>query len=74
MSSCWSSRKPCFIRTLEVCRKLNVTGDPESERLTAEVQVPLLIDPEGPRQSEGIRTETARKAAEIAERTDGYNC
>jgi len=55
-----------------VMPKLNVTGDPELERLTAELRASLLIDPDKLRQSESTRTETAKRAAEIAERMAGY--
>ena len=61
-----------LIELADIMPKLNVTGDPELERLTVEVRASLLIDPEELRQSESTRTETAKKAAEIAERMAGY--
>ena len=61
-----------LMKLVDVMPKLNVTGDPELERLTAQVRASLLIDPDELRQSESTRTETAKKAAEIAERMAGY--
>ena len=61
-----------LIELVDVMPKLNVTSDPELERLTAEVRASLLIDPDELRQSESTRTETAKRAAEIAQRMAGY--
>jgi hypothetical protein len=59
-------------KLVEVLPKLNLTGDPELERLTAEVRASLLIDPQRLRESESLRTGTARAANEIAARMAGY--
>ncbi len=61
-----------LVRLVEVLPKLNVTRDPELERLTAQVGASLLVDPKELRQSESIRTETAKAAAAIAERMASY--
>jgi hypothetical protein len=61
-----------LIELVDVLPKLNVTSDPELERLTGEVRASLLIDPDVLRESERTRNDTARKAAEIAERMAGY--
>ena len=52
--------------------KLNVTGDPELQRMGEEVRRSLLVDPKELRRSEGSRKETARAAAAIAQQMAGY--
>jgi hypothetical protein len=52
--------------------RLNVTGDPELDRLTAEVRASLLVDPAELRQSESVRNDTATKAARIAAQMSAY--
>ena len=51
---------------------LALTGDPELERLAAQVRASLLVDPQELRKSESIRSETARNAAAIAQRMQAY--
>jgi hypothetical protein len=61
-----------LVKLVDVLPKLNVTGDPELERLSAEVRNCLLIDPQQLRESEAVRMGTAKAAAEIADRMAGY--
>jgi hypothetical protein len=59
-------------RLVEVLPKLNVTKDPELDRLADEVRQTLLVDPGELRKSEAIRMETAKAAAAIVARMRGY--
>lgn len=59
-------------RLVEVLPKLNVTGDPELERMAEQVRRSLLVDPKELRKSEASRSETARTAAAIAQQMAGY--
>jgi hypothetical protein len=61
-----------LVRLVEVLPKLNVTGDPELERMAEQVRRSLLVDPKELRQSETSRNETARAAAAIAQQMAGY--
>jgi hypothetical protein len=61
-----------LVKLVDVLPKLNVTGDPELERLAAEVRSSLLVDPQELRKSESVRTETAKAAAAISARMAGY--
>ena len=61
-----------LVRLVEVLPKLNLTGDADLERLAGEVKATLLVEPARLRQSETVRDETARAAAQIAERMAGY--
>ena len=60
------------VRLVDVLPKLNVTGDPELERLTAQVRSSLLVDPKELRRSDDVREETRRAAAAIAQQMAGY--
>ena len=61
-----------LVKLVDVMPRLNITGDPELERLTAQVRSSLLIDPVELRTSESVRRETAKAAAKIAEQMAGY--
>jgi hypothetical protein len=61
-----------LVKLVEVLPKLNVTADPELERLTQEVRASLLVDPQQLRDCAARRSDTARAAAEIAARMSGY--
>ena len=61
-----------LVKLVDVLPKLNVTGDPELERLAAEVRSSLLVDPQELRKSESVRSETAKAAAAIANRMEAY--
>lgn len=61
-----------LVRLVEVLPKLNVSRDPELERLAEQVRASLLVDPKELRQSESVRTETAKAAAAIADRMASY--
>ena len=61
-----------LVRLVEVLPKLNVTGDPELERMAEQVRRSLLVDPKELRNSETSRNETARTAAAIAQQMAGY--
>jgi hypothetical protein len=61
-----------LVKLVDVLPKLNVTGDPELERLATQVRASLLLDPQELRKSELIRSETARAATAISERMAAY--
>jgi hypothetical protein len=61
-----------LVKLVDLLPKLNVTGDPELERLAAQVRALLLVDPQELRKSESIRTETAKNATAIAQRMQAY--
>jgi len=61
-----------LVKLVDVLPKLNVTRDPELDRLAEQVRASLLVDPQGLRQSDSVRTETAKRAAEIASKMAGY--
>ena len=61
-----------LVKLVDVLPKLNVTADPELERLAAEVRASLLVDPQELRKSESARTETATAAEAIASRMAAY--
>ena len=61
-----------LVRLVDVLPKLNVTGDPELERLTAQIRSSLLIDPKELRRSDDVREETRKAAASIAQQMAGY--
>jgi hypothetical protein len=54
-----------LVRLVGVLPKLNVTRDPELERLTAQVAASLVVDPKELRQSESVRTETPRQQTQL---------
>jgi hypothetical protein len=61
-----------LVKLVDVLPKLNVTGDPELERLASQVRASLLVDPQELRKSESIRSETAKNATAIAQRMAAY--
>jgi hypothetical protein len=61
-----------MVRLVDVLPKLNVTHDPELERLAEQVRTSLLVDPSELRKSESRRAETALAAAAIASHMQGY--
>ena len=61
-----------LVKLIDVLPKLNVTHDPELDRLADQVRASLLIDPQELRQSDSVRVETAKRAAEIASKMAGY--
>ncbi len=61
-----------LVRLVDVLPKLNVTGDPELERLAAQVRASLLVDPQDLRNSESMRSETAKAATAICDRMAAY--
>ncbi|HKS76448.1 MAG TPA: hypothetical protein VJQ82_24755 [Terriglobales bacterium] len=61
-----------MVKLVDLMPRLNITGDPELERLTSQVRASLLVDPEQLRQSESIRADTAMKAARIAQQMSAY--
>ena len=61
-----------LVKLVDVLPKLNVTGDPELERLADQVRASLLVDPQELRKSESVRTETAKAANRIATTMAAY--
>lgn len=61
-----------LVKLVDVLPKLNVTSDPELERLAEQVRTSLLVDPKELRNSASVRIETAKAAAAIATHMAGY--
>src|SRR6185312_17333824 len=61
-----------LVKLVDVLPKLNITNDPELERLANRVRASLLVDPKELRTSESVRNETAKAAADIAQHMAGY--
>src|SRR5215475_11938267 len=61
-----------LVKLVDVMPRLNVTGDPELERLTEQVRASLLVDPAELRKSESVRSDTAMKAAMISRQMSAY--
>jgi len=61
-----------LVKLVDVLPRLNVTRDPELERLTEQVRASLLVDPAELRESEIVRRETAAKAAMITRQMSAY--
>ncbi len=61
-----------LVKLVDVLPNLNITGDPELERLAAQVRTSLIVDPHELRKSESVRTETAKEATAIAARMAAY--
>jgi hypothetical protein len=62
-----------LVKLVDVLPKLNVTADPELERLATEVRASLLVDPQELRKSESVRNETAKAAIAISARMSGLH-
>jgi len=59
--------------TVDVLKRLNVTGDPDLEKLRKRVEMELAtFDPRAIRDSAGTRQEAAEKAAEIVEAMSAF--
>jgi hypothetical protein len=61
-----------LVKLVDVMPRLNVTGDPELERLTFEVRASLLVNPAELRKSESLRADTAMQASKIANQMSAY--
>ena len=61
-----------LVKLTDVLPKMNITQDPELERLAEQVRSSLLVDPKELRESESVRSKTADAAAAIAQRMAGY--
>jgi hypothetical protein len=61
-----------LVKLVDILPKLNITGDMELEQLAAQVRVSLLVDPQQLRNSEALRTVTAKTASEIASKMAPY--
>ena len=61
-----------LVKLVDVLPKLNITNDPELDRMAEQVKGSLLVDPKELRKSESVRLETAQAAAAIAQRMAGY--
>jgi hypothetical protein len=61
-----------LVKLVDVLPKLNVTGDPELERLATEVRASLLVDPQELRKSESARNDIAKAALAISQRMAPY--
>jgi hypothetical protein len=61
-----------IVELVDVLPKLNVAGDRELDRMAETARCSLIVDTEDLRQSEAVRTDVARAAAEIAQRMAAY--
>lgn len=61
-----------LVKLVDVLPKLNVTNDPELDRLAEQVRNSLIVDPKELRRSDSKRSETAKAAAGIAQHMAGY--
>jgi hypothetical protein len=61
-----------IVEIVDVLPKLNIAGDTELDRMAGEVRRSLLVDPKELRKSETVRSDTAKAAADIAERMAAY--
>lgn len=61
-----------IVEIVDVLPKLNIAGDTELDRMTSEIRQSLLVDPQELRKSENVRSDTARAAADIAQRMAAY--
>ncbi|HET6843505.1 MAG TPA: hypothetical protein VFK06_17770 [Candidatus Angelobacter sp.] len=61
-----------IVEIVDVLPKLNIGGDTELDRMATEVRDALLVDPKELRKSSTMRTETAKAAADIAQRMAAY--
>jgi hypothetical protein len=61
-----------LVKLTDVMPRLNVTGEPELERLTEQVRASLLVDPAELRKSESVRADTAIKASRIVAQMSAY--
>jgi len=60
------------VEIVDVLPKLNIAGDTELDRMAGEVRSSLLVSPQELRKSETLRSDTARAAANIAQRMAAY--
>jgi len=72
MQNCRDSLVTNLVRLVDVLPKLNVAGDAELERMTAQVRASLLVDPKELRKSESVRSETAKIASAICTTMAAY--
>jgi hypothetical protein len=61
-----------LVKLVDVLPKLNITHDPNLDRLTEQVRGSLLVDPIDLRECEAVRIATARKADAIAAQMRDY--
>lgn len=61
-----------LVKLVDVLPKLNITNDPELDRLAEQVRHSLLVDPKELRKSDAVRAETAKAAAAIAQHMADY--
>jgi hypothetical protein len=61
-----------IVEIVDVLPKLNIAGDTELDQMATEVRRSLLVDPQELRKSETVRTDTAKAAADIAQRMAAY--
>jgi hypothetical protein len=61
-----------IVEIVDVLPKLNIAADTELDRMAGEVRRALLVDPQELRKSETMRSDTAKMAADIAQRMAAY--
>jgi hypothetical protein len=61
-----------IVEIVDVLPKLNIAADTELDRMAGEVRRSLLVDPQELRKSETMRSDTAKMAADIAQRMAAY--
>jgi hypothetical protein len=68
----YSSMVDNIVEIVDVLPKLNIGQDSELDRLAEEVRCSLLVDTKELRKSEALRMDTAKAAADIAQRMAAY--
>lgn len=61
-----------IVEIVDVLPKLNIAEDVELDRMAGQIRRSLLVDPKELRTSDTVRSDTARAAADIAQRMAAY--
>lgn len=61
-----------IVEIVDVLPRLNISGDEELSRMTDTIRHSLLVDTDELRNSESLRTDTAKAAADIMQRMAAY--
>jgi hypothetical protein len=68
----YSSMVTNIVEIVDVLPKLNIASDTELDRMASDVRKSLVVDLAEVRKSDALRNDTARAAAEIAQRMAAY--
>jgi DNA-binding transcriptional regulator/RsmH inhibitor MraZ len=61
-----------IVEIVDVLPKLNIAADTELDRMASEIRKSLVVDPRELRESETMRSDTAKAAMDIAQRMAAY--